>query len=104
MSKQKAYVERLDNEAEQKYQATATTSIQAAADELNRELHARLRIYPRWVSNCTLSYTDAETQGARLETAVVLLLWLRDQMRDLASGKLTSAQVAANLELLKENL
>lgn len=100
MSKESAYVKRIDQAAEEAYKATASTSLRAATDECKREMHVRLRVYPGWMSAGKLSYTDAEDRGNRLETAVVILEWLQNQLDDMALKKLTPEQFAVNAELL----
>ena len=43
------------------------TGLEAAADEVSRELQVRLRCYPRWVQDGKLSNTDSKDRLRRLQ-------------------------------------
>ena len=54
--------------------------VQAAMDELKREIDVRDRCYPRWVQEGKISKTDATDRFARHKNAIKLLALLLDSL------------------------
>ena len=63
---------------DQTMEPTEPSTLQAAVDEVSRELNVRRRCFPRWVQDGRVSKTDAQDRINRLASALGFLQHVQD--------------------------